>query len=107
MEKVPRLNNRVTCEDAGTPEFLAPSGTLGTFLIQALGDNTDKIALGGEPDIALPDEQREHEGPISAAATQNAPLFDPGYSLIFEGDLGTMWVDVRVADEGVCWLRLK
>ncbi len=106
MELVSRLNNRVTCPDAGTPQQLAPNRTMGKFIIQALGDNATPIALGGEPDIPLFDEQREHDGPVSATATQNAPLFDPGYSLMFEGDIGSLWVDVQTAGDGVCWLRV-
>lgn len=106
-EHVRRLNKRVTVDDAGTPKFIAPMGTMGTFIIQALGANTLPIALGGEPDISLPEDEREHKGPISAADTQNAPLFHPGHSIEWAGDLGTLWVDARVAGEGVCWLRIK
>lgn len=100
-----RLNKRVTAPDPGTPVQVAPLGTLGKFIIQALDNNTDKIALGGEPDISLPGDERLHLGPVSAVLTQNAPLFKAGYSIVVTGDLGHWWVDVRVANEGVCWLR--
>ncbi len=100
-----RLNKRVPTDEAGQPKQLAPLGTRGTFIIQALGNNTDKIALGGEPDLSLPDDEREHLGPISAVLTQNAPLFKAGYSIVVTGDLGHWWVDARIKGEGVCWLR--
>lgn len=102
-----RLNRRITAPEPGTPVFLASKGTTGTFLIQALGNNTDKIALGGEPDISLPGDELQHAGPIAAAATQNAPLWKAGYSIEVTDDLGNWWVDVRVANEGVCWLRIS
>lgn len=86
---------------------VAPLGTRGTFRLEALSDNTAPIAFGGEPHLHVGGDERDTDGPISAAATQNAPLYDAGYGLYVEGDLGLWWVDVRVSGEGACWLRVK
>lgn len=102
-----QINKRVTAPDAGTPVQIAPLGTVGTFYVQALGDNTGKIAIGGEPDISFPDDERLLAGPVAATATQSAPLFSKGYGLWIDGDLGRFWFDVQTADDGLCWLRTK
>ncbi len=101
------INKRVTAPNAGSPIQIAPNGTVGTFYVQALGDNAGKVAIGGEPDIPLPEDERLHTGPISATATQSAPLFSAGYGLWIVGDLGDFWFDVQTADDGLCWLRVE
>ena len=104
----PGFQKRVTVSEAGRPKQLAPDGTpAGVFRVVALNTNTDKIGLGGEPDWSLADDRRLVDGPISAAATQNVPLYDPGYGRTIRGDLSKWWVDVRVANEGVCWVRIE
>lgn len=102
------LPKRITAPNAGRPVQLAPDGTpRGVFRVTALANNTDKVGFGGEPDDVLPEDQRLINGPISAAATQNVPLYDPGYGLTIRGDLSLWWVDVRVDDEGACWVRIE
>ena len=80
---------------------------MGTFRIVALGNNTDKVGWGGEPNLAFPEDERETDGPLVGVTTQNVPLYDAGYGEVFTGDLGTLWVAARIANEGICWFRIK
>lgn len=105
-DELKRLPKRVTCPDADSPVQVAPDGTRGTFRIVALESNTGKVGWGGQPDIAFPEDIRE-TGVFVGITTQNVPLYDAGYGEIVEGDLGLYWVAARVADEGICWLRVK
>lgn len=102
-----RVSKRVTCPDAGTAVQIAPLGTMGTFRVVALGSNTDKVGWGGEPDLSFTADERVTGGPIIAAGTQNVPLFDAGYGQTIRGDLGLWWVNARVNDQGICWIRIE
>lgn len=102
-----RKSDRVTAPTVDQAFQVAPLGTTGTFRLEALNNNTGFVAFGGEPDQSFPDEQAVSAGPNASETTQNAPLYEAGYGLYVEGDLGHFWFAVSVADEGICWQRIR
>ncbi len=88
------LNDRLTIDDAGKPQPLSSvSQTVKVLQITALRTNSQLVFLGNHNVLATSGDERGIE-------------LHPGQRVTFtdgEIDLSKLYLDARVADEGIFW----
>ena len=97
---------RTVTNEIDTPIQLAPPGMMGRVLITAETDNTGLVAIGGEPDVLIPEWQIVTNGPRATAGSQEGFPLNAGENMPYPVELSEVWLASAVAGDGVTWLMI-